>query len=77
MQETANDIGGHWRRPIVLSNLFALEGPHNNLEVLTPRGSKKILRINVAPFEANSPEIPGGRIIIIEELAPEATYPPP
>jgi PAS domain-containing protein len=77
MQETANDIGGHWRRPIVLSNLFALEGPHNNLEVLTPRGSKKTLRINVAPFEANSPEIPGGRIIIIEELAPEATYPPP
>jgi PAS domain-containing protein len=76
LQETTDNIGGHWRKPPVLSNLCTLEGPHQSVEVRTAQGSHKRLRINIAPFEADSPEAAGGRILIIEELATEAASPP-
>jgi PAS domain-containing protein len=77
LQETTNNIGGHWRQPLDLSNICDLEGSHKSLKVRTAQGLNKILRINVAPFEADSPEAPGGRILIIEELAAEAASSPP
>jgi PAS domain-containing protein len=75
LQEATDNFGGPWRNPRVLSNLCALEGPKQSVEVQTSQGPHKMLRISIAPFEADSPETPGGRILIIEELAADAASP--
>jgi PAS domain-containing protein len=66
LEEPGETVGTHWRRSGVLAGLIGEDGGSPDVRCRITAGGT--LRVTLAPFTAESDEIRGGHLVMIEEL---------